>query len=105
MELPPRNPNSFCCWATQHDGTPGGSNGEGLVVIAFHETQFRSRPHSPVLEKLQQAPVAFINAAHRVTVSRFSLRQKEQSASPSASGTFQFADIPVGTSATATQFG
>src|SRR6516164_9940669 len=75
-----------------------------LIVIAAVDRKLRAGTNTAVLQKFQQAPVAFIDATYLVTFAFLSLREQEQTTSAATGRAFQFANIPVRASAAATQF-
>ncbi len=76
-----------------------------MVVISSGNMDLRARADAALFEKLQQAPVAFVNPADPVVVARLGMSQQQQAAPAPAGWALQFTEIAVRTAPAASQFG
>ena len=99
------NPNLFRGGYAQ--GNPAGSRGQGqrLVVVAMRDVNFGAGANTALFQKLKQAAIAFIDAAHLKVLAGLSLRKQDQAAPAPAGGTLQLGQIAVRTRASTPEFG
>src|SRR5579863_9982898 len=91
-------------WAQRHVAA-GSRKSEGLVVVALVEANLGPRADAAGFEKLEQAAVAFIDAAHGIGLPRRGVGQQNQAAAAATGRAFEFAEIAVRASDATTQAG
>src|SRR5580692_10478268 len=100
-----RDPDSLRRRAPERDRSSIGGECQGLIVIASRNMHACSGTNSATLQEFQQVPIALVDAADDVVLSRVGLGEKHKASSTSAAGTFEFAQIAVRAGAAAAQFG
>ena len=89
----------------QGDSPSVGIQRQGMVVVLPRNADVRAGADPALLEKLQQTPVTFVNAADHITAARLGVGEQQQAPAAATAGALQFAEIAVGASASAAQFG
>src|SRR5580700_6843131 len=93
------NPYALSGRSAQRDVAGHGGQSEGLVIIAFEETQLCSGTNAAGFEKLEQAAVALIDSADSVGGSGRGVGEQQQTAMAAAGGAFHLTEIAVRASA------
>src|SRR5580704_3345543 len=99
------DPDSLCRRAPESDRSSISGKGQRLIVITSRNVHPRTRTDSATFQEFQQMPVALVDAADDIILSRVSVSEQHKASSSSALGTFEFAQVAVRAGAAAAQFG
>jgi|SRR5579863_4379922 len=81
--------------AAQRDVAGGGGEGEGLIVVAFEDAQFRGGADAAGFEEFEEATVALVDSADGVSDAGLGVGKEEQSTMTATGGAFHLAHIAV----------
>jgi hypothetical protein len=90
-----RDPDALGGGAAEGDGAGGGGEREGLVVVAFEETEFCAGADAAGFEEFEEAAVAFVDAADGVGGAGWCVGEEEEAAVAAAGGAFHLAEVAV----------
>src|SRR5450432_3939808 len=97
LALGGHEPDAFGGGGAKRNGSCGRGESQGLIVIAFEETQLRTRADAAVFEEFEEAAVAFVDSADGVGEVEFCVGEQDEAAAAAAGGAFEFAEIAVRT--------